>query len=125
MVSAKSPASPPVTLRRREAAPIAIAIAFQHNINRAKFDASDRIKLLSGHVAPAAANTFRPPHVPINIIESTATVLTSITAIERVIIQWRATGRDRIRSINPVSISDVGVVPNAMDRPTREPITAK
>jgi hypothetical protein len=104
---------------------MAIATPLQHNINNPRFVAIERIKFAGGHGISAGASAFNPIHVPIIIAINNPAVHSITIRIVRVMIQCRARGRDKTRSMNPVSISDVGVVARAIDIAISEPITDK
>src|SRR5688572_9899894 len=117
--AAKAPAAP----RRREAAPMAMATALHANISRAKLSAREKIRVGGGQGTSRGPNALRPNHVAVIIEATTAEMLTAATMIERVMIQCRAIGRDRTKSIKPDSISNVGMVAMAIASARREAMT--
>ena len=114
--SAASASRPVVALAtlRRQAAANARATLLQHNISMPRFSASEPIIIGEGHCASSGASIARPTHVPAIINATIIRVEISTSAMVRVMIQWRRSGRARIKSAKPVSTSEAGSVASAM-----------
>src|SRR5215831_4725241 len=108
---------------RRQAQPIAIAIAAQQSIRNPRLIASEPTSRTDGQAASFPAKLLRPIQVPKAIMASRQTVEISATKMDRVTIQCLGTGRASTRSMNPFSISITGIVASVTEIETSAPIT--
>ena len=82
------------------------------------------MSVADGHWTPGGANIRNPAHVPATIIASRKADTNVVNTTVRVMIQCRASGRARIKSMNPVSTSDVGTVASVTASAISAPMTA-
>jgi hypothetical protein len=102
-----------------------MAMPLQHNISRPRLTAKELMSRAEGQSAPFGASSRRPVQVPATISASRNAAASTETATVRVMIQWRASGRARIRSMKPLSISAVGIVAREVAMATSDPIIAR